>query len=216
MNSGPASESAEGQPFTVTDKRKLDPQTGEVRMPNPEGLPDELAGVDLEAESDLGLKMEAAGDPTAELTADLQRLAAEYANYRKRTERERETLRTNTIGGVLGELLPILDDVGRARAHGDLEGAFRTVGENLESAASRLGLEQYGAVGDPFDPQLHEAFTHTVAESSTGAGATVTVISAVYEPGYRHAGRVLRHARVAVEDRDAGPGEPVVHIDTVL
>ena len=94
---------------------------------------------------------------------------------------------------MLTELLGVLDDVDRARQHGELEGAFKSVGEALEQAVSRLGLERFGAPGDPFDPHQHEALTHE--ESADVAEPTVT---AVYQPGYRYADRVLRPARVAV------------------
>ena len=131
----------------------------------------------------------------AELTDDLRRVHAEYANYRKRVDRDRETAREFTIGAVVGELLPVLDDIDRAREHGELEGAFRTVGENLESILTRLGLERFGATDEPFDPAVHEALTSESREGLDGP----TVIT-VYQAGYRFAGRVLRPARVGVAD----------------
>jgi molecular chaperone GrpE len=101
------------------------------------------------------------------------------------------------VGGVLTDLLPVLDDVERARQHGELEGAFRTVGEALEAALARIGLETYGAAGEGFDPNLHEALT-TEARDEVAEPTVVTV----YQPGYRYAGRVLRAARVAVAGTD--------------
>jgi molecular chaperone GrpE len=130
-----------------------------------------------------------------ELTADLQRLQAEYANYRKRVERDRALARESAIGEVLNALLPVLDDFGRAAEHGELNGAFKSVSEAVQSVVTKYGLESFGEVGEEFDPALHEALTHTEAGAE---GATKTVISAVYQPGFRHAGRVLRPARVAV------------------
>lgn len=133
----------------------------------------------------------------AELTADLQRLSAEYANYRKRVERDRTLARDNAIGDVLAALLPVLDDFGRAREHDELTGAFKSVSDAVDGVVSKFGLETFGAVGEDFDPALHEAMTHQTTEDS---GETVTVVTAVYQSGFRHAGRVLRPARVAVED----------------
>ena len=131
----------------------------------------------------------------AELTADLQRVHAEYANYRKRVERDRETNRDLAIGSSLAELLPVLDDIGRARDHGDLEGAFKSVAEAVEAAVARQGLERFGAAGDEFDPTVHEAITHTHSPE-----VTVTTCISVFQPGYRYKGKVLRPAIVAVAD----------------
>jgi molecular chaperone GrpE len=174
----------------VTDRRRIDPQTYEVReqaaAPAPGGSSDEAV---IEAD------LTAVDAKVSELTDDLRRVHAEYANYRKRVERDREVAREATIGGVLAELLPVLDDVERAREHGELEGAFKSVGEALEATCARLGLESYGVADEPFDPAIHEALT---SESREGLdGPTVT---SVYQRGYRHAGRVLRPARVAVAD----------------
>lgn len=140
-------------------------------------------------------------DREAELTADLQRLQAEYVNYRKRVERDKGQARETAIGDVLLALLPVLDDFGRAAEHGELTGAFKSVADAVDSVVRRLGLEVFGAVGEEFDPALHEALTH---ESAEVAGPVTTVVSAVYQPGYRHAGRVLRAARVAVQDQSVG------------
>ena len=177
----------------VTDRRRVDPDSGEVRQPaEPAGAPDPLLEEAVEAaliEAEVG----AAESKVAELTADLQRVHAEYANYRKRVERDRELIRQTAVGGVLAELLSVLDDIDRARQHGELEGAFRSVGEALESTVSRLGLESFGAAGEPFDPTVHEALTHEASDEVSEP----TVVS-VYQPGYRYADRVLRPARVAV------------------
>lgn len=177
----------EEQRVRVTDKRRVDPDTFEVRQQEAEEAPADALEGDL---ADVDVKV-------AELTADLQRVHAEYANYRKRVERDRELMRTNAIGGVLAELLSVLDDVERARQHGELEGAFKAVGESLESTVSRIGLEKFGTEGEPFDPNIHEALTHQ--ESDEVSEPTVV---AVYQPGYRYAERVLRPARVAVAGTD--------------
>lgn len=132
-----------------------------------------------------------------ELTADLQRLSAEYANYRKRVERDRTLARDMAVSEVLAALLPVLDDFGRAREHDELNGAFKSVSDAVDGVVQRFGLETFGAVGEDFDPALHEAMTHQTTEET---GDVVTVVTAVYQSGFRHAGRVLRPARVAVED----------------
>ena len=171
----------------VTDRRRIDPQTFEVReqtAPAPE------VAVDAEqVEDDLA----ATEAKIAELTDDLRRVHAEYANYRKRVDRERETARTAVIASVLTDLLPVLDDVDRAREHGELEGAFKTVGENLAQVTARLGLERFGTTDEPFDPLVHEALT-----SEQRDGITEPTVVAVYQPGYRVGDRVIRPARVAV------------------
>jgi molecular chaperone GrpE len=132
-----------------------------------------------------------------ELTADLQRLQAEYSNYRKRVERDRFVARENAIGEVLNSLISVLDDFSRADEHGELTGALKSASDAVQSVTTKFGLETFGAVGEEFDPAQYEALTHKEAE---GEGPTRTVIIAVYQVGYRHAGRVLRPARVAVEE----------------
>ena len=135
----------------------------------------------------------------AERTADLQRLQAEYANYRKRVERDRMAVREQALANVLTELLPVLDDIGRAREHGELSGGFKSVAESLEAAAVKLGLTSYGEEGEPFDPNLHEALMHSYSPDV----AEPTCVR-ILQPGYKVGDRILRPARVAV----AEPGEP--------
>jgi molecular chaperone GrpE len=132
-------------------------------------------------------------DAVAELTGDLQRLQAEFANYRKRVERDRELVREQVIAGTLSELLPVLDDIGRAREHGDLEGAFKSVGESLESTVNRLGLKAFGVDGDAFDPTRHEAISHDHSDEVDSA-----TCAKVFQPGYEFAGRIVRPAIVSV------------------
>ena len=134
-------------------------------------------------------------DPVATLTSDLQRLQAEYANYKKRVERDRAVAHESAIGAVLTELLALLDDVDRAEAHGELSGGFKAVADQLNSITSRIGLEKYGTEGEVFDPQIHEALMH--AESADVAVATA---SKILQPGYKYKERILRPARVAVTD----------------
>lgn len=173
----------------VNDKRRIDPDTFEVRQTS-SGEPQ--SQVDAEASLIEGevVGIEA---KVAELTSDLQRVHAEYANYRKRVDRDREVNRQVAIGSVFMELLPILDDIDRAREHGELSGAFKTMGESLEASLSKLGLEKYGVAQDPFDPNLHEALASEEVE-----GVTEPTVIAVFQPGYRQGERILRPARVSV------------------
>ncbi len=135
----------------------------------------------------------------AERTADLQRLQAEYANYRKRVERDRTAVREQALSSVLSELLPVLDDIGRAREHGELTGGFKSVAESLEASATKLGLTTYGEDGDPFDPNVHEALMHSYSDK-----VTEPTCVRILQPGYKVGSRILRPARVAV----AEPGDP--------
>jgi molecular chaperone GrpE len=134
-------------------------------------------------------------DPVATLTADLQRLQAEYANYRKRVERDRAVAHESAIGAVLTELLALLDDVDRAEQHGELTGGFKAVADQLNSITSRIGLEKYGTEGEAFDPQIHEALMH-----EESADVAVPTASKILQPGYKYKERILRPARVAVTD----------------
>ena len=134
-------------------------------------------------------------DPVASLTADLQRLQAEYANYRKRVERDRSVAHELAIGSVLTELLATLDDIDRASQHGELSGGFKAVADQLASLTNRFGLEKYGIDGDVFDPQIHEALMH-----DTSADVAVPTASKILQPGYKYKERILRPARVAVTD----------------
>ena len=137
------------------------------------------------------------GDKLVELTADIQRLQAEYSNYRKRVERDRSLARETAIAEVLIAFLPVLDDFARANEHGELTGAFKSVSDAVDGIMKKYGLETFGAVGEDFNPELHEAMSHQESEET---GDIVTVVTAVYQSGFSFAGRVLRPARVAVED----------------
>lgn len=192
-------------PPVVRDKRRVDPLTGEVRgqaptpaqppVAEPELAERELAETVL-AELELA---ELETDLAAERLADLQRLQAEYVNYRRRVERDRDVARDAAVAGVLDSLLPVLDDVHLARQHGDLEGGpFAAIADKLEAALGRHGLSSFGEVGEAFDPSVHEALMHTQAELAQGT--TVTTVVQVLQPGYRSGERVLRAARVAVAD----------------
>jgi len=134
-------------------------------------------------------------DPVLTLTNDLQRLQAEYANYRKRIERDRLVAHEMAIGAVLTELLALLDAVDLAEQHGEVTGGFKAVADQLNSITSRIGLEKYGTEGEAFDPQIHEALMH-----ETSADVVVATASKILQPGYKYKERILRPARVSVTD----------------
>jgi molecular chaperone GrpE len=136
----------------------------------------------------------------AERTADLQRLQAEYANYRKRVDRDRAAVKEQAVVGTLTGLLPVLDAIGQAREHGELSGGFKSVADSLQAALSRLGLVAYGEEGDPFDPKIHEALTH-----SYSSDVTEDTCVGILQPGYQVGERILRPARVAVAAPATGP-----------
>ena len=134
-----------------------------------------------------------------ERTADLQRLQAEFQNYRRRVERDRIAVKEIAIANLLTELLPVLDDIGRAREHGELVGGFKSVAESLESTAAKMGLQQFGKEGEPFDPTIHEALMHSYAPD-----VTETTCVAILQPGYRIGERTIRPARVGVAEPQRG------------
>ncbi|CAN5128192.1 nucleotide exchange factor GrpE [soil metagenome] len=179
------------EPVTFTDKRRIDPETGEVREtpsgpapsgPEPEGAP-----------------APAVDDEAAELKATLQRVKAEYDNYRKRSVRQEQAAADRAKIAVVSQFLGVLDDLDRARKHGDLEaGPLRSVADKLDAALSGLGLSTFGAEGDPFDPSLHEAVQHE------GDGSN-PVIGTVMRQGYKLGDHLLRHAMVGVVDAVGGP-----------
>jgi len=136
----------------------------------------------------------------AERTADLQRLQAEYANYRKRVDRDRAAVREQAVAGTLAGLLPVLDAIDQAREHGELSGGFKSVADSLQAALGRLGLVTYGEKGDPFDPKIHEALTHSYS-SDVAEDTCVEIL----QPGYKVGERILRPARVAVAEPATGP-----------
>ncbi|MBM7168042.1 nucleotide exchange factor GrpE [Streptomyces sp. G44] len=134
-----------------------------------------------------------------ERTADLQRLQAEYQNYRRRVERDKVTVKEIASANLLSELLPTLDDIGRAREHGELVGGFKSVAEALETVVAKMGLQQFGKEGEPFDPTIHEALMHSYAPD-----VTETTCVAILQPGYRIGERTIRPARVAVAEPQPG------------
>ncbi|MFI6161292.1 nucleotide exchange factor GrpE [Micromonospora sp. PTRAS2] len=143
----------------------------------------------------LGAELEALRAELDERTRDLQRVTAEYANYRKRVDRDRSLVQEQATGSVLAALLPILDDLDRAREHGDLVGPFGTVAEQLTTALGKFGLSAFGEQGDPFDPTRHEAVAH-----QRSADVTEPTCVQVMRRGYQLGERLLRPAMVAVAD----------------
>lgn len=131
----------------------------------------------------------------ADLTTDLQRLQAEYVNYKRRVDRDRQLIKENATYSAVSSLLPVLDDIDRAREHGELEGGFKAVADSLERVVSGLGMEKFGQAGDEFDPQLHEALMHAHSPD-----VTTTTCQHVVQAGYRIGDRVVRAAKVTVVD----------------
>ena len=136
----------------------------------------------------------------AERTADLQRLQAEYAYYRKRVDRDRAAVKEQAVAATLAGLLPVLDAINQAREHGELSGGFKSVADSLQAALARLGLVTYGEKGDPFDPKIHEALT-----SSYSPDVAEDTCVEILQPGYKVGDRILRAARVAVAEPAIGP-----------
>jgi molecular chaperone GrpE len=213
----------------IRDRRRLDPETGQLRdayddaataAPEQSGQatgstqpaehetvidpvgPDGPGTNGMDESSALDgilADLDAAQASAAERLSDLQRLQAEFVNYRRRVDRDRDVARDQAVSGILEALLPVLDDVHLARQHGDLEGGpFAAIAEKLDGVLQRFGLSRYGEQGEEFDPAVHEALMHTEAELPEGT-KTTTVVQ-VLQPGYRTGDRVLRAARVAVAD----------------
>lgn len=215
----PREDKREREPVTITDRRRIDPVTGQARVVEPAADvdPDEPhpAGVDgttaephdaepsaAEEAAVLGEVLDAEAveeelDPVVaelvERTSDLQRVSAEYANYRRRVDRDRQSVVDGAKAQVAVALLGVLDDLDRARSHGDLEGPLKGVADKLVDALTSQGLVSFGAVGDAFDPARHEAVSH-----SGDGGAPV--LEMVMRQGYRFGERVLRPAMVAVTE----------------
>jgi molecular chaperone GrpE len=143
----------------------------------------------------------------SERTGDVQRLQAEFQNYRRRVERDRVAVREIAVANLLSELLPVLDDIGRAREHGELVGGFKSVAESVETIVAKMGLQQFGKEGEPFDPTVHEALMHSYAPD-----VTETTCVAILQPGYRIGERTIRPARVAVAEPQ--PGAQTVKAET--
>ncbi len=164
-----------------------DPEEQETPAPQGEGEP-----VDVEPEDELT----AAQRQLEERTADLQRLQAEFVNYKRRVERDRDLVRQNATFDALAPIVEVLDTIDRAREHGELDGGFKAVADQLERVVAASGLVRFGDVGDPFDPTLHEALSHL----GTDPEVEVTTVKHVAKGGYRMGDRVVRAAQVLVVD----------------
>jgi molecular chaperone GrpE len=202
----------------IRDRRRIDPETGAPRAGarvsgavapvtrgagagTRSGQATEKKAAERKAEAK---ELAALRSEVEELTRDVQRITAEYANYRKRVDRDRLAVVEQATGAILTTLLPVLDDINRARAHGDLTGAFASVAEQLQKTLTKLGLASFGEVGDVFDPTWHEAVAH-----STSPDVDEPTCVEVLRPGYALGDRLLRAAMVAVaEPAEPAPGGP--------
>jgi molecular chaperone GrpE len=196
------SEEQERPGLVVRDRRKVrDPgRPAPKEAAEPAGTDEEPAdaGEPAVAEAEptpLGAELAALRGDVDELTRDLQRITAEYANYRKRVERDRALVGEQATGSVLAALLPVLDDIDRAREHDDLVGPFGSVAEQLTNSLTKFGLTPFGEKGDPFDPTRHEAVAH-----QTSADVTEPTCVGILRRGYLLNDRLLRPALVAVAD----------------
>jgi molecular chaperone GrpE len=192
---GPEAASGSG-PGEDQPEDKHEEQDSEQTKESPEEAPEVVTGhVVKDGKRDAGLEAQ-----LAERTADLQRLQAEYANYRKRVDRDRAAVREQAVVGTLAGLIPVLDAIDKAREHGELSGGFEKVAESLQSALGKLGLVAYGEKGDPFDPNIHEALTGFPSPEVTED----TCVEILF-PGYKVGDRILRPAKVAVAKPATGP-----------
>ncbi len=207
----PGGNNEEPEPrVVVRDRRRIDPQTGQVRSAAPgtagadqrSAPPPAAPSAELAELAELRAQLD-------ERTFDLQRVSAEFANYRRRVDRDRELVAAMARAQVAAELLGVLDDVDRAEQHGDLTGPFKAVADKLVAAVEKLGIEPFGTEGEPFDPSVHEAVQHATAMDVEGP-----TVSMVLRRGYRLGERLLRPAMVAVTDRepDGSPQAPDVQM----
>ena len=192
----------------IRDKRRIDPTSGTVRVPAGDQPAGARPGVEPPEEQMSEQQAADGAQPTvvdddlsgqlAERTEDLQRVTAEYANYRRRVDRDRQLVVDQAAERFATQLFPIVDDIERARDHGDLTGAFKVVADRVLGLLDGLGVEAFGVAGDPFDPALHEAVIH-----DTSAEVQVPTATTVLRQGFRRGDRVLRTAMVAVTDPES-------------
>jgi molecular chaperone GrpE len=199
------------KPFHFTDKRKVDPASGSPRGSGaqrgdssgeatgaaqeggtPAGEADPLAGLDFEPSPETA-ELERAKAEAAQHLDALQRERASFTNYRNRALRDQDAARTQGMQDVLAALLPVLDDIERAKSHAELSGPMAAIAEKLDATLSRFGIERFGAVGEEFDPTVHEALMHRI-----DAGTDAVTVELVIEPGYRIGDKLVRAARVGV------------------
>lgn len=181
-----------------TDKRRIDPETGEIREPEDDSATAETSSdpiAHLDFEPELSPDLTAATEKVANLTDQLARLQADFVNFRRRVDRDRHVSRELAIAEVIEALIPVFDDIDSAREHDELTGPFAAIVEKLEATLARFGWERYGAAGEPFDPTMHDAFTHAHSDEVDGP-----TIGQVYQNGHRVGDRILRATRVGVLD----------------
>ncbi|GAA3157783.1 nucleotide exchange factor GrpE [Blastococcus jejuensis] len=200
----------EQQPrVVIRDKRRIDPTSGTVRVPvgeqpagTPHGADPAAREEQMSAHETPATEQQADGgdlaQQLAERTEDLQRVTAEYANYRRRVDRDRSLVVDQAAERFAAQLFPIVDDIARARDHDELTGGFKLVADRILGLLDGLGVTAFGVPGDPFDPALHEAVIH-----DTSAEVDVPTATTVLRQGYRRGDRVLRTAMVAVTDPEA-------------
>jgi len=211
----------QARPAEAMSDDRVDPVTGDaVGTPDAAGVAETPAVPGDEADAEESVETEdsvdvadagvAADDELAvtrmelaERTADLQRLQAEFVNYKRRVDRDRELIRENATYAALSPIIEVLDTIDRAREHAPLEGGFKAVADQLERIVSTLGLTKFGAVGDAFDPTIHEALSHIGEDPEV----EVTTSKVIVKAGYRIGDRVVRAAQVLVVDPPTGPTE---------
>ena len=176
----------------------FDPETVDEAVPGSAPDADEPTGQPVDPAQQEALDTADEEARAAELTADLQRVQAEFLNYKRRVDRDRDLVKQNATFSVLSALLPVLDDVDRAREHGELNGGFKAVAEALERVVTSQGLEKFGAPGEPFDPRIHEALMHGLSTE-----VDTTTCDKVVQAGYQFGERVVRPAKVVVVDPPA-------------
>jgi len=198
----PPTSSDEPERVVIRDKRRIDSVTGEARVVAPEAT-SAPGPASAEPAGEAGQVPMGEAARLDERTRDLQRVQAEYANYRKRADRDRTAAGDVAVSRVLAELLPVLDDIDRARTHDDLSGALKSVADHLDGIFAKLGLQAFGEVGDSFDPAIHEAVLHTESDDVTAPTCTM-----VMRRGYQHGERLLRPAMVGVTEPAGEPAEP--------
>jgi len=196
---GGSQETAAPGPGASAEDAWVDQPAGGVDQEGGDTVSDMANDTPTELVADLAKAQE----DVATLTGDLQRLQAEYLNYKRRVDRDRELVKQNATFSVLSSLLPVLDDIDRAREHGEVEGGFKAVADSLERIVAGLGLEKFGQPGDEFDPNLHEALMH-----SHSPDVTTTTCQNIVHAGYRIGDRVVRPARVTVVDPEPGAAAP--------
>jgi molecular chaperone GrpE len=221
----------------IRDKRRIDPSGGAARVPTEhqptsarpaqgdqrstapeqgEQMSEQFndTAADVVGDPVGGVVVDDAARELAERTEDLQRVTAEYANYRRRVDRDRVLVVDQAAERFAGQLFPIVDDIERARDHGDLTGAFKVVADRVLGLLEGLGVTSFGTPGDPFDPSLHEAVLHDTSPEVSEPTATT-----VLRPGFRRGDRVLRTAMVGVTDPEspapaaAEPGTADTQVD---